>query len=74
MLAAVGKHGPAGATVEEIVADAYDDVPVTAWPSALLSTRAHLEKLVAEGRVEATDVRFMARGSTGRREGGKVWG
>ena len=73
VLAAVGKHGQAGAKVEEVVVDAYDDAPVTAWPPALLSTRAHLEKLVAEGRVEAVDGRFVADERTGRREEGKVW-
>jgi glyoxylase-like metal-dependent hydrolase (beta-lactamase superfamily II) len=50
VLAAVAKH-PGGATAEAIVSDAYDDVPATIWPIALLSTRAHLMKLADEGRV-----------------------
>ena len=37
-------------TAEEIVVDAYDDVPASTLPIALLSVRAHLKKLAAEGR------------------------
>ena len=40
------------------VASAYDDVPVTTWPIALLSLRAHLEKLVTEGRVRHEGSRY----------------
>ncbi len=50
-LAALARRGAAGATPEELLPDAYDDVPPTTWPIALLSLRAHLEKLEREGRV-----------------------
>ncbi len=53
VVAAVTQHGEAGATAQELVSVAYGDVPVTTWPIALLSLLAHLEKLVAEGRVRA---------------------
>jgi len=55
ILAALAKHGAAGATPEAIVADAYDDVPATVHPVALLSVRSHLAKLVDDGRVLARD-------------------
>ena len=51
VLAAVAAEGPEGATAEELVPVAYDDVPPTTWPVALLSLQSHLAKLVAEGRV-----------------------
>jgi glyoxylase-like metal-dependent hydrolase (beta-lactamase superfamily II) len=74
VLVAVGKRGPAGARVEDLVADAYDDAPVTAWGLALLSLRAHLEKLVAEGRVVAVGERFAARALDEAQERKTVWG
>ena len=40
------------ATVDELVADIYADVPRQVWPAAAQSTRATLAKLHAEGRVE----------------------
>jgi glyoxylase-like metal-dependent hydrolase (beta-lactamase superfamily II) len=51
VLAAVVGCGPDGGSEDEIVAVAYDDVPATTWPIALLSLRSHLDKLVTEGRV-----------------------
>jgi endoribonuclease LACTB2 len=51
VLAAVEAQGPEGATAEELVAVAYDDVPPATWPVALLSLQSHLAKLVAEGHV-----------------------
>jgi glyoxylase-like metal-dependent hydrolase (beta-lactamase superfamily II) len=63
-LAAVASHGESGATATELVPDVYDDVPVAAWPFALLSLQAHLEKLEREGRVQvrAGDApRYIAR-------------
>src|SRR5260370_18143306 len=45
VLGAVIKRGPAGATVEQIVPDAYDDVPASTSPIALLSVRPHPTKL-----------------------------
>jgi endoribonuclease LACTB2 len=55
VLAAVVRQGVAGATVETLVADVYDDVPRAAWPIAVLSLEAHLSKLVDEGRVRTGD-------------------
>ena len=46
---AVLARGPA--TVDEIVADVYAEVPRQVWPAAAQSTRATLAKLQAEGRV-----------------------
>jgi glyoxylase-like metal-dependent hydrolase (beta-lactamase superfamily II) len=60
LLAAVRKQGVAGATAEALLPDAYDDAPLTSWPAALLSLRAHLEKLVGEGQVVAAEDRFVA--------------
>jgi endoribonuclease LACTB2 len=51
VLGAVAKRGDAGGTAEEILTDAYDDVPAATWPIALLSVRAHIKKLVEDGRV-----------------------
>jgi glyoxylase-like metal-dependent hydrolase (beta-lactamase superfamily II) len=55
VMAAVIRCGPEGGSDDAIVQGAYDDVPPTTWPIALLSLRAHLEKLVAEGRVAHLD-------------------
>lgn len=43
-------EGPA--TVDELVATVYAEVPHQLWPAAAQSTRATLDKLRAEGRVE----------------------
>ena len=48
LLAALGR-GPAG--VDDLVAEIYAQVPRAVWPAAAQSTRATLDKLVAEGRV-----------------------
>jgi glyoxylase-like metal-dependent hydrolase (beta-lactamase superfamily II) len=48
LLAAL-QQGPA--TVDELVAAIYAEVPRIVWPAAAQSTRATLAKLVAEGRV-----------------------
>jgi hypothetical protein len=53
VLAAVARSGARGALADELLAGAYDDVPATTWPIALLSLQAHLAKLVEEGRVRA---------------------
>jgi glyoxylase-like metal-dependent hydrolase (beta-lactamase superfamily II) len=56
-------RGSEGARPAELLPDVYDDAPVTAWGPALLSLRAHLAKLVTEGRavaVGAESDRFMA--------------
>jgi ribonuclease/clavin/mitogillin len=52
VLAAVAALGAEGGTDDAILPRAYDDVPITTWPIALLSLAAHLDKLVAEGRVK----------------------
>ena len=54
VLAAVAAGGAEGATAEELVPVAYDDVPPTTWPVALLSLQSHLAKLLAEGRVRTS--------------------
>jgi len=66
VLAAVVASGQDGGSEDEILAVAYDDVPVTTWPIAMLSLRSHLEKLVAEGRVR----RQTASGERPRYVGG----
>jgi len=43
-------HGPA--TVDELVATVYAAYPRDVWPAAAQSTRATLDKLRAEGRIE----------------------
>jgi ribonuclease/clavin/mitogillin len=59
--AAVARRSAAGATAEEMLADAYDDVPQGTWPIALLSLRAHLKKLLDDGRVHVGyDARYIA--------------
>jgi ribonuclease/clavin/mitogillin len=60
VMAAVVARGTPGGTDDEILTGAYDDVPVTTWPIAMLSLRAHLEKLVAEGRVRRQGSRYAA--------------
>jgi len=55
VLAAVVKRGAAEGTAEEFLPDAYDDVPASIWPIALLSLKAHLKKLVDEGRVRTRE-------------------
>jgi glyoxylase-like metal-dependent hydrolase (beta-lactamase superfamily II) len=52
LLDALGQ-GPA--TVDELVATVYADYPREVWPAAAQSTRATLDKLRAEGRVEGTE-------------------
>jgi glyoxylase-like metal-dependent hydrolase (beta-lactamase superfamily II) len=63
VLASLGKH-PRGATAQELLPDAYDDVPPATWPLALLSVSAHLVKLVGDGRArvarEGPDARYIA--------------
>jgi ribonuclease/clavin/mitogillin len=59
--AAVTRRSTTGATAEEVMVDAYADVPQGTWPIALLSVRAHLKKLVDEGRVHVgQDARYIA--------------
>jgi glyoxylase-like metal-dependent hydrolase (beta-lactamase superfamily II) len=46
--------GRGAATVDELVATVYAGYPREVWPAAAQSTRATLDKLRAEGRVEGT--------------------
>jgi glyoxylase-like metal-dependent hydrolase (beta-lactamase superfamily II) len=50
---AVLRAGPRGALLDELLEVVYDDTSMTLWPIARLSLRAHLDKLVEEGRVRA---------------------
>jgi glyoxylase-like metal-dependent hydrolase (beta-lactamase superfamily II) len=61
ILGAVVRSGSAGATVAELVPDAYDDVPARTWPIALYSLQAHLKKLVDDGAVRVAGVGRDAR-------------
>lgn len=51
VLEAVKSAGPAGGDLGELVAVAYADTPPAIWPVAMLSLRAHLDKLVGDGKV-----------------------
>ncbi len=55
--------GPA--TAEELVPYAYDDTSPALYPIALLSLRAHLEKLVGEGRLGEDGGRFSLANDIG---------
>jgi glyoxylase-like metal-dependent hydrolase (beta-lactamase superfamily II) len=63
VLAALGKHR-LGATAQELLPDAYDDVSPSAWPLGLLSMLSHLRKLETDGRVrvshDGTEARYSA--------------
>ena len=50
---AAGSRSP---SAEEILPDAYSDVPRAMWPFALLSLRAHLKKLDDDGRAAVPEV------------------
>ena len=54
--AALGRRGEA--TLEELVADVYDDVSPNLHPVAMRSLSAHLDKLVAEGRARQASGRY----------------
>ena len=47
------------ASVEELVPDVYDDVSPKLFPAAMRSLTAHLDKLVAEGRVRQASGRYI---------------
>ena len=55
--AALQRLGPA--SPEELVADVYDDVSPRLHPVALRSLAAHLDKLLAEGRVRRAAERYI---------------
>ena len=46
------------ASIEEMVAVVYDDVPARLHPVAMRSLSAHLDKLAAEGRAQAAEGRW----------------
>lgn len=52
--------GGGSATVDELVATVYAAYPREVWPAAAQSTRATLDKLRAEGRVEGTEMVWLA--------------
>jgi len=59
IVAAIAARRAAGSmtpSAEEILPDAYGDVPATLWPIALLSLQAHLKKLDDDGRAARRDV------------------
>lgn len=55
--AALGRRGEA--TLDELLPDVYDDVPPRLHPVAARSLSAHLDKLVAEGRVRLAAGRYI---------------
>jgi glyoxylase-like metal-dependent hydrolase (beta-lactamase superfamily II) len=59
IVAALAAAGKSGDTPERLLPRVYDDTPQAAWPLGLLSLRAHLVKLVTEGRVEQRDERYV---------------
>jgi glyoxylase-like metal-dependent hydrolase (beta-lactamase superfamily II) len=50
--------GSEGATPEELLPRVYDDTPRRAWPLGLMSLRAHLDKLVSDGRIQQRQDRY----------------
>lgn len=56
LAAAIARLG--APTLEELLPQVYDDVPARIHPVAARSLRAHLDKLLAEGRVHAQGDRF----------------
>jgi ribonuclease/clavin/mitogillin len=58
--AAVAAAGPGGTDPPAILPVAYDDTPSAAWPFALLSVEAHLDKLVHDGRIRCDGERYYA--------------
>ena len=56
VVAALRRRGPA--TLEELVADAYDEVSPRLHPVAMRSLAAHLDKLVVEGRARQASGRY----------------
>lgn len=58
VVAALAAHP--GATLDELVRDAYADTPSFLWPLAARSLRAHLDKLLREGRARVDGDRWSA--------------
>jgi glyoxylase-like metal-dependent hydrolase (beta-lactamase superfamily II) len=55
VLAALVAIPTADASLAELVPNAYEDTPQALWPLAERSLRAHLDKLVREGRARETE-------------------
>ena len=62
VLDVVASGDPGGQFLGEILLRAYDDTPAVLHGIASLSLQAHLEKLVAEGKVTRADERFLPGG------------
>ena len=60
ILDALKSFGEGGAAAAALVPLAYDDTPRAVWPLALLSVQAHLQKLLADGLVNADGERYFA--------------
>lgn len=60
VLAALEAAGRSGASPEDLLPSAYSDTPKDVWPLAALSVRAHLEKLIREGRGRTDGSRYFA--------------
>lgn len=60
VLDAVQASGPDGISDVAMLPTAYSDTPRQIWPLALLSVRAHLVKLVSEGRARTDGEKFWA--------------
>ncbi len=60
ILGALRSLGGAGGTAADLLPVAYHDTPQGVWPIALLSVRAHLAKLVQEGRAILDADRYTA--------------
>ena len=54
MIAGLQKVGP-DATIERLLPVVYDDVPQSLHPVAARSLRAHLDKLVIDGRAKVVN-------------------
>ncbi len=59
VLDALSTAGPGGATPADLVPTAYSDTPKQAWPFAVLSLTAHLEKLVHDGAAKRDGERYF---------------
>ncbi len=47
-------------SLEEIVSSVYTDVPESVHPLAALNVKAHLEKLLLEGRITENNARYRS--------------
>ncbi|MGB1698575.1 MAG: MBL fold metallo-hydrolase [Nannocystaceae bacterium] len=51
--------GAEGCSFDELLAIAYDDTPKTLWPLAAMSLEAHVQKLIADGRIRRSAGRIV---------------